>query len=221
MTKSISSGDTRASDSSLAHNARWSRLGEAYAKSRSPLNTPLAVERGLASLGVFCACASVVFAGYMLESRGDAVRLNGLAHLGIFAMPKSRPDALKAVPIGGASVASRPDAVDMSPTGAIAKASGDNIPGPEAPRAPRYTVVSIAGQRAWLRSESGFVQYGVGDYAPGLGRITAIEGAGNRGRVVTSGGALLATGNDDAGRTDPKGRLFDARPMIFDERQAP
>lgn len=185
---------------------------------RAPPPALSAIERALGSLGVLLACASVTFAGYMLEGGGGGDRLRGLAHLGIFAMPNSRMAARGNTSTDMASSASRSEPLDMTPIGLIAKAPRLETPASSLPGAERYVIAGIAGQRAWLGNGGGFFQFGVGDYVPGLGRILAIDGEDGRWRVVTTGGEIVKTrGGAQGVQPFARAPVF-SRSLIFDSR---
>ena len=177
-------------------------------------STLSAVERALASLGVLLACGSVTFAGYMLGGGGGDQRLHGLAHLGLFAMPRSLGAARGNTAGEPVALASKTEAVDMMPTGAIAKAPSDSGDA----RGGRYVIAGVSGQRAWLGNGNGFFLFGVGDYVPGLGRVLAIDGEDGRWRVLTTGGAIENTkGAAKNGENQARSPVF-SRSMIFDGR---
>jgi hypothetical protein len=176
-------------------------------------------DRVLASLGVLCAGISVAFAGYMFEAGGEATHVNGIAHLGIFAMPKTALSARARVKEADSAVSrlSRADGLDMAPTGSIASDDVNANSASNPIRPPSYVIFSANAEQAWLMSNLGFARYRPGDNLPGVGRILSIQSIGGKWRLETTGGMLSrmavdSVSSEGASRPPPG---F-SRSLIFD-----
>ena len=188
------------------------------AAARSPADIAL-IGAGLTS-----AAASVVFAAAMIGQGDHAPMINGLQYLSVFGQPHraaiaaaappaavvAAPDSAKApapsrMVAAAAAVPARSvgQSVDLTPTGSIARGAGDPPPNGDP-----YRLVAVEPGIAWLRNSVETRVVKPGDFAPGLGRVAAIQIRDGRWTLIDeSGAALLAVETPAA---DPF-----ARRMIF------
>ena len=196
------------------------RLAAKTLAARSP------VDIALFGVGVTSAAASVVFAAVMFTRAGDAPLINGMQYLSVFAQPHrhmaivaSTESARAAVPAPAASKvadarsaapahADSRQSIDMSPTGSIGR-NGDDAP----PAADPYRLVAGEPGIAWLRNNIETRVIKTGDFAPGLGRISAIVLRQGRWTLLDDTGAVVLTA--DAPAAVPAAVNPFSRRMIF------
>ena len=164
----------------------------------------------LIGAGVTSAAASVVFAVAMIGQGDHAPMINGMQYLAVFGQPHRAAIAAAAPPIAvvaastasakapapsrmvaaAAAVPARPagQSVDLTPTGSIARSAGD-LPANGDP----YRLVAVEPGIAWLRNDVETRVVKPGDFAPGLGRIAAIQIRDGHWTLIDElGAALLA-----------------------------
>jgi hypothetical protein len=162
------------------------------------------VDRMLAAFGVLIALSSLGFAGYMVADVDRPPRIAGLEYLSIFARPSRSLAVVDPEPaaLPAQETPSRiAQSIDPTPTGSIpAKAAAgrpvDALAAPvgvapaHAPSFP-YKLLYVSNGEALLQTEGGILHVKAGDTLPTLGRINAIEKAGDRWFLTAQNGATL------------------------------
>ncbi|MDE2579185.1 MAG: hypothetical protein KGL46_10295 [Hyphomicrobiales bacterium] len=121
--------------------------------------------------------------------RGGAPAVNAGEHLALFAQPARHRVAVVAAAVAPPREAPARQEIDDTPTGSIAPQPAPAGPGGLPPAAlQNFRLVSISGPDAMFNTLFGPMTLKVGEEAPGVGVVEAIETSGAFGKVVLRSG---------------------------------
>jgi hypothetical protein len=163
-------------------------------------------EIAIRAVGTALAGMSIAFAVYMLAYGEGKTRVNGLAHLAIFAQPRGSAGALRPADRPAPPIADSGAAVDMSTTGSFAASAGK-----APPEAHPVEIVAARADRVWLRIGGALRSAVPGDSVAGLGHIGAIVARDGGWVVLDDKGAPLLAVTRGA-----NGAALFARDRIFE-----